>query len=72
MILASSASTQVVSGVLGFLVVAGMGVVLFFVFRSMNRHLRKVVREPRWREEARQDQGQEEEQDYRQNGTAQP
>ena len=72
MILASSASTQVVSGVLGFLVVAGMGVVLFFVFRSMNRHLRKVVREPRWREEARQDQGQEEQQDYRQNGTAQP
>jgi len=72
MILASSASTQVVSGVLGFLVVAGMGVVLFFVFRSMNRHLRKVVREPRWREEARQDQGQEEGQDYRQNGTAQP
>jgi hypothetical protein len=72
MILASSASTQVVSGVLGFLVVAGMGVVLFFVFRSMNRHLRKVVREPRWREEARQDQGQEEEQDYRHNGTAQP
>jgi hypothetical protein len=72
MILASSASTQVVSGVLGFLVVAGMGVVLFFVFRSMNRHLRKVVREPRWREEARQDQGQEEEQDYSHNGTAQP
>ncbi len=72
MILASSASTQVVSGVLGFLVVAGMGVVLFFVFRSMNRHLRKVVREPRWREEARQDQGQEEEQDYSRNGTAQP
>jgi hypothetical protein len=72
MILASSASTQVVSGVLGFLVVAGMGVALFFVFRSMNRHLRKVVREPRWREEARQGQGQEEEQDYSHNGTSQP
>jgi hypothetical protein len=38
--------------VLGFLVVAGMGLALFFLLRSMNKHLRKVVREPRWREEA--------------------
>jgi hypothetical protein len=29
-------------GTLGFLVVFGMGVVLYFVFRSMTRHLRKV------------------------------
>jgi hypothetical protein len=29
-------------GTLGFLVVFGMGVILFFVFRSMARHLRKV------------------------------
>jgi hypothetical protein len=29
-------------GTLGFLVVFGMGVVLFFVFRSMSKHLRKV------------------------------
>lgn len=29
-------------GTLGFLVVFGMGVVLFFVFRSMAKHLRKV------------------------------
>lgn len=41
-----------VNGVLGFLVVAGMGVVLFFLLRSMNKHLRKVMREPQWREEA--------------------
>ena len=40
------------TGVLGFLVVAGMGVALFFLLRSMNKHLRKVMREPRWREEA--------------------
>jgi hypothetical protein len=51
-ILASPAASQVVPGVLGFLVVAGMGLVLFFLLRSMNKHLRKVVREPRWREEA--------------------
>jgi cell division protein FtsN len=29
-------------GTLGFLVVFGMGVVLYFVFRSMAKHLRKV------------------------------
>jgi hypothetical protein len=40
--LAASAATQVVPGVLGFLVVAGMGVILVFLFRSMNKHLRKV------------------------------
>jgi hypothetical protein len=54
-VLASSstpAADQVVSGVLGFLVVAAMGVALFFLLRSMNKHLRKVTREPRWREEA--------------------
>jgi hypothetical protein len=53
-VLASStpAAGQVVTGVLGFLVVAAMGVALFFLLRSMNSHLRKVTREPRWREEA--------------------
>ncbi len=29
-------------GTIGFLVVFGMGVILYFVFRSMSRHLRKV------------------------------
>jgi hypothetical protein len=73
MILASPAADQVVTGVTGFLVVAGMGVALFFLLRSMNKQLRKVGREPRWREEAGLDQGQEqEEQDYSQNGTAKP
>lgn len=37
------ASSQVVPGVLGFLVVAGMGLALFFLLRSMNKHLRKVT-----------------------------
>ena len=50
--LASSVASQAVPGVLGFLVVAAMGLALYFLLRSMNKHLRKVVREPRWREEA--------------------
>ncbi len=39
-------SNAVVPGVLGFLVVAGLGVALFFLFRSMNKHLRKVAPPP--------------------------
>lgn len=57
MILAASstpAAGQVVTGVLGFLVVAGMGLALFFLLRSMNKQLRKVIREPRWRDGAPQ------------------
>ena len=48
----SSASVWAQPGTLGFLVVFGMCVVLFFVFRSMSRHLRKV------RESARMEQEQ--------------
>jgi hypothetical protein len=51
---ASPPADQVVTGVLGFLVVAAMGVALFFLLRSMNKQLRKVVSGPRWREEAAQ------------------
>ena len=40
--LAASTSTFDQPGTLGFLVVFGMGVVLFFVFRSMAKHLRRV------------------------------
>ena len=39
-------SNAVVPGVLGFLVVAGMSVALFFLFRSMNKQLRKVAPPP--------------------------
>jgi hypothetical protein len=51
---AGSASTlaNVVSGTLGFLVVAGMGLALFFLLRSMNKHLRRVAPGPAWREDA--------------------
>ena len=71
MILASPAASQVVPGVLGFLVVAGMGLVLYFLLRSMNKQLRKVVPDPRWREEARENLAQaQENQDYSPNGTS--
>jgi hypothetical protein len=41
---ASSTSTSAWDqpGTLGFLVVFGMAVILYFVFRSMSRHLRRV------------------------------
>ena len=63
--LASPAASQVVPGILGFLVVAGMGLVLYFLMRSMNKQLRKVVPDPRWRKEARGNVAQaQDEQDY--------
>lgn len=46
-LVASSAASQAAPGVLGFLVFAGMGIVLFFLFRSMTKHLRKVAVDPR-------------------------
>jgi len=71
MILASPAASQVVPGILGFLVVAGMGLVLYFLLRSMNKQLRKGAPGPRWREEARENLAQaEDEQGYSANGTA--
>jgi hypothetical protein len=39
---AKSANIWAQPGTLGFLVVFGMGVILFFVFRSLIKHLRKV------------------------------
>ena len=72
MVLASPAASQVVPGILGFLVVAAMALALFFLLRSMNKQLNKVAREPRWREEAKQaEQDQEQEQDFSHNGTPQ-
>ena len=51
--LAAASANAVVPGVLGFLVVAALGVALFFLLRSMNKHLRKVIPpEPKWRENA--------------------
>lgn len=38
----ASLASQVEPGFLGFSVVAGIGIALFFLMRSMNKHLRKV------------------------------
>jgi uncharacterized protein with FMN-binding domain len=47
-----SASAWDQPGTLGFLVVFGMSVALYFVFRSMSRHLRKVNQAARTEAEA--------------------
>ena len=39
----SSASNDVTPGLLGFLVVAAMGVALVFLLRSMNKQFRKIT-----------------------------
>ena len=44
----ASVASQVEPGVLGFLVVAGLGVALFFLLRSMNKQLRKVSADRRY------------------------
>ena len=41
----SPASNDVAPGVLGFLVVAAMGVALVFLLRSMNKQFRKITPE---------------------------
>ncbi len=43
---AEVSSNDVTPGVLGFLVVAGMGIALYFLLRSMNRQLRKIPPPP--------------------------
>ena len=43
---ASSSANDVEPGVLGFLVVAAMGVALVFLLRSMNKQFRKIEPEP--------------------------
>ena len=42
----SSSDSNVQAGVLGFLVVAGIGVALVFLLRSMNKQFRKITPEP--------------------------
>ncbi len=49
---AASTASQVEPGALGFLVVAGMGVALFFLLRSLNKQLRKITPDPRSRQNA--------------------
>ncbi len=69
--IAGASANAVVPGVLGFLVVAGMGVALFFLLRSMNKQLRKVVPGPKWRENGQgQEPGAAATQDSKPNGTS--
>ena len=42
----SSSASNVQPGVLGFLVVAGLGVALVFLLRSMNKQFRKITPDP--------------------------
>ena len=42
----SSSISDVQPGVLAFLIVAGIGVVLVFLLRSMNKQFRKITPEP--------------------------
>ncbi len=42
---ASAAANSVTPGLLGFLVVAGMGLAVYFLFRSLNKQLRKIAPE---------------------------
>jgi hypothetical protein len=42
----SSTVSNVEPGVLGFLVVAGIGVALVFLLRSMNKQFRKITPQP--------------------------
>ncbi len=42
----SSSTSDIEPGVLGFLVVAAMGVALVFLLRSMNKQFRKITPDP--------------------------
>ncbi len=69
--IAAASASAVVPGVLGFLIVAGMGVALFFLLRSMNKQLRKVAPGPKWRENGQgQEPGVAATQDSKPNGTS--
>jgi hypothetical protein len=69
--IAAASANAVVPGVLGFLIVAGMGVALFFLLRSMNKQLRKVAPGSKWRENGQgQEQGAAATQDSKPNGTS--
>lgn len=72
MILASPPADQVVTGVLGFLVVAAMGLALFFLLRSLNKQLRKVMSGTRWREDPGHAAPPAGKKDFQQNGTKRP
>lgn len=67
---AAPVASSVVPGVLGFLVVAAMGLALFFLLRSLNKQLHKVVGGPPWREKT--PPAQSNDQDARPGASARP
>ena len=53
---ANSTANNVAPGLLGFLVVAGLGVALVFLLRSMNKQFRKLGPPPEESQEAQETQ----------------
>ena len=51
-VLAAATANDIEPGVLGFLIVAAMGLALFFLFRSMNKQLHKITPDAQSREQA--------------------
>jgi hypothetical protein len=62
-LLAGSAKTSLLAqpGTIAFLVIFGMGVLCFFLFRSMSKHLRKVNKKARDEAEAAEREGTQDE-----------
>jgi hypothetical protein len=54
---AASTASQITPGLLGFLVVAGMSLALFFLFRSLNKQLHKITPDAHGRKRARLGRG---------------
>jgi hypothetical protein len=52
-VVAASAASTGEAGVLGFLVVAGMALALFFLFRSLNKQLHKITPDAQSRKQAK-------------------
>jgi hypothetical protein len=52
-VLAAVSANDIEPGALGFLIVAAMGVALFFLFRSMNKQLHKIAPDAQSRKQAK-------------------
>jgi hypothetical protein len=52
-VVAASAASTGEAGALGFLVVAGMALALFFLLRSLNKQLHKITPDAQGRKQAR-------------------
>ena len=56
---AASTASQIEPGALGFLIVAGMALALYFLFRSLNKQLHKITPAPPDRKGAKQARAQD-------------